>query len=528
MTDDRKTNLRFMALGSVFTLVQFIFFLALCRFDRITYDSSYQYSLNLHSLKEIFELLPRDYSPPLYSVLLKGYSSLLGHDLITLRLLSCILLSTLFFLALFPLRRLAGKYAAVVAAVLFLTSSYNLFFNVEIRPTILAYVLTTGLFIYAALMIFDNRKIDTVVFTILASLCMYTHNVSLITAFFVYGFAVILTVIIKQYDLLRKFLISGIIVSILYIPWLIVLINQFRSVLERYWSEHHSLGFGFYITFFGITENNLNIVLSIIPITAIVFIPFINLLFAIDKSKLRTARHINELIRFKDLPKIFPNLKKLLLMIALVCIPLIGFYVFTITVLPVFALRYIYILSGGGIICIAMLATLCASRGFVSKIPAIILSALMGLTFICNFISEYKTFSSTRQHQMIEDVYSLSDGEPVLMDYTEQCLGVLSYTFPNSTHYVIPETVGVLQTFDVFTTDIRYLDKPDDIWEETDSFFIINSLPINDNAPYPPEYYLSYFENTDIVIEEVGIYHLPYCNELGHIYDDYVVYRVHK
>lgn len=525
MTSKRKKELRYLCLGGVFTLLQFLFFFLLCRYDRITYDSSYQYSLNLHSLKEIFELLPMDYSPPLYSVLMKGYSAVFGYDLITMRFLSCILLSSLFFLALFPLRRLAGKYASVVASVLFLTSSYNLFFCVEIRPTVLAYILTTWMLVYAALIFFDTRKKDIVFFTVFASLCMYTHNVSLIIAFFVYGLAVILSIIIKRYDLTRRFLVSGLIVSVLYIPWLIVLIGQFQSVLDRYWSEHHSLGFGFYIAFFGIAENYLFMTMSLVPFAMIIFLPLINVLTAIDPSRYHSAKRLSELTTVKELKIKWPNIKKLLFMAAFVCLPLIGFYLFTLTVLPVFALRYVYIFSGGGIICIALLASLGATDKRSSQIPTVILCLLMVLTLICNVISEHNTFASNRQKEMMSDIYALSEGEPAIMDFSEQCLGVLSYTFPDSPHYVIPETVGVLRTFDVFAADIRYLNKADEIWNYTDEFFILNSMNFGDESHYPPEYYLEFFDDDNIIFEEVGRYRLPYCNELGHNYDEYIVYR---
>lgn len=524
MTSKEKKELRYLCLGGVFTLLQFLFFFLLCRYDRITYDSSYQYSLNLHSLKEIFELLPMDYSPPLYSVLMKGYSAVFGYDLITMRFLSCILLSSLFFLALFPLRRLAGKYASVVASVLFLTSSYNLFFCVEIRPTVLAYILTTWMLVYAALIFFDTRKKDIVFFTVFASLCMYTHNVSLIIAFFVYGLAVILSIIIKRYDLTRRFLVSGLIVSVLYIPWLIVLIGQFQSVLDRYWSEHHSLGFGFYIAFFGIAENYLFMTMSLVPFAMIIFLPLINILTAIDPSRYRSAKRLSELTTVKELKIKWPNIKKLLFMAAFVCLPLIGFYLFTLTVLPVFALRYVYIFSGGGIICIALLASLGATDKRSSQIPTVILCLLMVLTLICNVISEHNTFASNRQKEMMSDIYALSEGEPAIMDFSEQCLGVLSYTFPDSPHYVIPETVGVLRTFDVFAADIRYLNKADEIWNYTDEFFILNSMNFGDESHYPPEYYLEFFDDDNIIFEEVGRYRLPYCNELGHNYDEYIVY----
>ena len=245
---------------------------------------------------------------------------------------------------------------------------------------------------------------------------------------------------------------------------------QFENVLERYWSEHHSLGFGFYIAFFGITENNYFKMLSLIPAAVMILLPFINLLLAVDPSRYKTAKHLTELIGRKDLSSKWPNLKKLLFIAVFVSAPIIGFYIFTQTILPVFALRYIYILSGGGIVFTALLATLSASKKTFTKIPAIILSALMIFTFICNIISDHNTF-------------------------------------------------------DVFVSDIHYLNKADDIWNDTDEFFIINSMNINSNSHYPPEYYLEFFDDNDFVIEKIGCYRVPYCNELGRNFDEYIVYR---
>lgn len=53
--------------------------------DIINYDSSYQYFLTKHSLSDIMKLLPEDYSPPLYTLLLKLLTYIFGSSLLAMR-----------------------------------------------------------------------------------------------------------------------------------------------------------------------------------------------------------------------------------------------------------------------------------------------------------------------------------------------------------------------------------------------------------------------------------------------------------
>ena len=154
---------------------------------------------------------------------------------------------------------------------MYISSAYLFYFSVEVRPAVLAYVLTTGMFVYAVLALFEGRKSDMIMFTVLACLCMYTHNVSLIAAFCVYGTTILLALIRKRFDVLKKFLISGITVAVLYIPWLIVLMEQYSNVMENYWSNEGTLLFAFFIVLIGIVENELVPYLSFITIIFIIF-----------------------------------------------------------------------------------------------------------------------------------------------------------------------------------------------------------------------------------------------------------------
>ena len=71
MEKTKRSNLIYALIGLGFTAALFVWSFLLCREDCTAYDNSYQYFLNLHSWKDMFDLIKLDYSPPLYSFVLK-------------------------------------------------------------------------------------------------------------------------------------------------------------------------------------------------------------------------------------------------------------------------------------------------------------------------------------------------------------------------------------------------------------------------------------------------------------------------
>lgn len=113
--------------------------------DIINYDSSYQYFLTKHSLSDIMKLLPEDYSPPLYTLLLKLWTYIFGSSLLAMRSFSIFIIWGLIFLAAFPVRAAFGKRASVICMLLYTLSYVNFLLVPEIRPTVLAYFFNSSL-----------------------------------------------------------------------------------------------------------------------------------------------------------------------------------------------------------------------------------------------------------------------------------------------------------------------------------------------------------------------------------------------
>ena len=519
-----KTRPVFAVLWILFTAILSIWTFMFCRVDSITFDSSYQYFLNCHSWKDMYDLVLVDYSPPLYAVLLKAYSCIFGDSLVSLRMFSAALLSLLFFFALFPLRRLMGEKCAVVAAVLFLTTNYNVYFGLEIRPTILAYVVTTGMLIYALLVFYDGSKKDLIAFTILASLCMYTHYVSLVTAFCVYGTGVIVSFILKKKDVLKKYLLSGVAVTVLYIPWLIVFLSQFGSASDSYWELRRSLFYGASIALFGVISNNLFPVADYIVLMFLFFLPVISIVLIIDKERFRKARHISELISREEIVNKCPCLKKLLYMTLVLVISITGFWLITQFVLPIFTERYFYIYSGGAIVVLAGLSTFVKGK----KVPAILMSVIMIFTFVCNSLALRRTMSAGNESKVDAKIMELSGGDPVFIHFHEHGLELMGYNFPDSKHYISPDMYTVMNTLDVFGVDTQYLNNNDEIWDYTDEAYIFCEYNLMfQKDPDPVSYYRSFFEDQEGLTVEIIDYYVPtYC--IAYMTDYNYVLRVTK
>ncbi len=521
----KESKTKSLLLSLLFSLVLIIWFLLICTQNNTAYDNAYQYFLNLHSWKDMFDFILVDYSPPLYSVVLKLYTSIFGTSLVAYRTLSLILLCSMFFLSFFPIRRIFGKACSYLTAVLFLTSSYNFYFGVAIRPTVLAYTLTTAMFVYAISSYMEGKISELIKFSVCSILCMYTHNISLIAAFCIYATTIILALIRKNMDAFKKFLISGISVAVLFIPWLIVLLTQMGKASDHFWSCQENWSYAIYLSFIGFVSNLKQTTLAL-PVMLFIFaLPLINVLVFIKKDKLKEARSVLDLFEVKDFKNGWQNTKKLLYLFLLVFVSVNAFYLVTEFIMPIFARRYFYIFSGAGIILLSGLATLCKNK----KIPAVILSVLCLFTFGYNTIAERQIINMNDRERMIADINAMTNGKPEFIDFFEETLGVSTYYFPNAEHYVSDATFTVLPDFEVFGCDTTYINSGDNLWDHTDELYIFSAMDFEIFGIDPIEYYYEYFRNPEeITIEEVDVYILPYTNEIGYGVFDITLYRVTK
>ena len=514
MSTKRTINKETYIFGGIWLLLTAIsaaVFFIFQTYHAVDYDSSYQYFLCRHSWKDMFDLLLKDYSPPLYAVVLKAYSLLIGTSINELRSSNLILTAYLFYVTLFPLRRLTGAKCSLLSSVLILCSEYNYYFGHVIRPAYPGYILTTAVFVYAALSLFDRKDRDVVMLSVTAILSMYTHNVSLISAFCVYAMLCIITFAKKDKEMLKKYLISGGVIAVLYVPWLFVTINQFNTVNKSFWNLKMKVGetmdFVYSVPFFHRSNVIVNLLIALFVLVTCVLGPVL----IIDRKKLKKAQ------TFKDMGTIFKDeesklrFKKIAFIGFMQVVSLAAFYAFSYK-LNIQTPRYFYVLTGGALILIAGLMSLGDKKHIITVIALIV----MPFNMVSNYLYFDKHCNESEINRLYSDINAHNESGEQLYLYhgDETSLGIDSYLFPKAVQMVDKYTYTVLLTYDVFTSDVTYIDDDKNPFDMSDEIFIVT--------------YGEFFFPMDSSMyncEEIGIYTIPYVGtETGNV--DVHAYRI--
>ncbi len=442
--------------------------------DYINYDSSYQYALNQHDLAGIWELIPADYSPPLYALYLKFMMVFFEDSLLGMRLASLPFLIGMEFLALFPIREALGKKTGILCAALFALSSLNLVLLPEIRPTIMGYFLVSAMEVYAYLAYFKGKRYSYICLTVFAVLAMYTHNAAMIAAFGTYLVLLGFSLAQKDFRKFRYFLISGCICAVLYVPWLSVLLHQLGNVQNHYWSMemgsfHSAIDWSALITVSDLEKNHLrDLIYLLIRAAAMIYI-----LCRLNLRNFRSCKKLSEIPLFCWNEHAEKYIKAFFLL-ALYLMPMAIFTLLTKIIYSFAAERYFYMFSG--------VALLLAAAGMI-RMGQKLLPILTAVLFVVNAgIARWNMAEKLKKSDFLEMIAVIReahpDGEIAFLHPHEASLGVMAYYFPQADHYIFDETWAVLTTYDVFDVNVVSIGSPENISQYTDQFYIFsNTFP---------------------------------------------------
>jgi hypothetical protein len=193
-------------------------------------DESLSIGIARHDLVEIPRLLLRDGSPPLWYLLLHGWTAVAGTSAVATHTLSL-----LFALAAVPVawvvaRRLFGVRAAWTTGALTAISPFVTYFAHETRMyslVVLLGLVVAGSFVEAFV---DGNRRATPVFVVALTALLYTHNWGLYT-----GLACALALVpvwLTSFDrraLVRRAMWAFGTAGVLYLPWVPVLLSQVQN-----------------------------------------------------------------------------------------------------------------------------------------------------------------------------------------------------------------------------------------------------------------------------------------------------------
>lgn len=198
--------------------------------NNLWYDEAYSASMISLSWKELIYITAVDDHSPFYYFLLKLFYHLFGGGthFWSLKLMSVLFMMGYLMLGMFYVKKLFGEKISV----------YFMFFSITMpimavqAANVRMYAASLFFLTLAGLSAYDLYKSPTrrkwIVFC-LASLCsVYCHTFSMILTFFLYLLFLGALLYKKSYKHLKGFFASGIVVAVIYSPWLWVTIHQMQ------------------------------------------------------------------------------------------------------------------------------------------------------------------------------------------------------------------------------------------------------------------------------------------------------------
>ena len=202
--------------------------------ESIWYDEAYSAAMAGHSLAEVIPLTTFDNHPPLYYVLLTLVRMVLGNSEWALRALSVVGAVALVSLGAGPVRQIFGnKTAFIYAAVVLCTPAILIYAHEARMYTLTIFAVTAGA-LYGYLAVRHNRTGDWACFGLATLAAAYLHYYGLIAAFFMHVGA-FFWLLIKRRAQVKAYLVTGLVVVVGYLPWLIVFVKQTLDVHKGFW-----------------------------------------------------------------------------------------------------------------------------------------------------------------------------------------------------------------------------------------------------------------------------------------------------
>lgn len=204
-------------------------------------DESFTMSLIRHSYRSIISLDALDIHPPLYYLILKLflYVVTFGHqsivtDTILARLFSFACLLIAFFVTCLTLNTMKLRYNARILYILLTIFMLYIQEVTSIRMYPLAILFVALEFYNLVKYVYRHQTRYLNLLTFFAILAAYTHDYAAVIAGLFILLAFIHNLIKKSYNA-YKWLISGIIFFIAYLPWIKISLNQALNLPPQYW-----------------------------------------------------------------------------------------------------------------------------------------------------------------------------------------------------------------------------------------------------------------------------------------------------
>lgn len=417
------------------------------------FDETFSLAMIEHSFSDICTITARDFHPPLSYFILKIFSWIiepfLGGDLYIYRQTAVVGYFIAFFLCMFPIRRLWGKRVSIITILLFILTPISFYIYSNFRMYAWAMPFVLGSFVYAVDAYRSNTKWAWIKLSLFTLAAMYTHYYALIASFVIYVILFFFLLQKKEKSAINNYLISGVGLIVLYLPWLYFFLGQLATVKEDYWIGTPALSdiifaVQYYFTPKYYTEKYVDLLsnsqlLAIIPLLLLSVLAIVGLAYYRVKNREEKANVLTSVFAFAVL---------------LVSLAMVMLYTYLVS--PVYHIRYLMCYFGlfalGFAICIDIVL-----REYKK------LGALITLAFFCLLISDFAMccyFNTKRNNPPFLDnlsgeIYSVKEkyyaDESAFTD-----MAYLTVLYPQNDYYLLtddnPKTRLIIEPYIVADT----------------------------------------------------------------------------
>lgn len=371
----------------------------------------------------IFVINANDVHPPLYYLSLKTFVDFLKliftniNYIFVGKIFSFIPFILLLILINTKYRKKFGLLTSSIITVLITIMPQIMMNNVEIRMYSWGMALVAFAFAFMADAFEKNDKKSWILLTLFSILTVYIHFYACLTMFFLYLAILIYTLICKK-NLFKKILISGIIVAIAFMPWLIVIIKHLTESGSAFWISPITLSTIVDYIEYVISPSSESIILNVVLMLSIMVMS----LYAFYKF-IKNNKDKNE--------KFFISLG----IFTLILIILTGILV-SIIFNPLFVSRYMYFAMGIFWISLGTIYGQIIEHNIKFSI-LLIIPLLIGIISLNNFIRTENAKNITA-NDFYEKIENIQDGTIIANEIHVQYL--FSYFFPKSNVYIYDQT----------------------------------------------------------------------------------------
>lgn len=233
-----KAGILLFALG-----IFYIIFTSVVGFTdlRVWMDEIFSICAVSNSFENMIAITVGDVHPILYYLIYKffiKFFELVGFNNVYIIgvLVSLIPMYLLMILGATKVRKNFGILTAGIFALCISSMPQFMHYAVEIRMYSWSLFFVAASFIYVYDIIRESTWKNWAILTILTICSAYTHYFSAIASFSIY-FTLLIYILYKRRDLLKKWIVSVVISILAYVPWLVIAFNQISAVSQNYWIE---------------------------------------------------------------------------------------------------------------------------------------------------------------------------------------------------------------------------------------------------------------------------------------------------